>query len=423
MNRRATAFWVVLAGLLLGIGLLSGRQSRDGAPLDPDATNPGGTAALLALLDETGSRVERGLPADGTGTVLLLDDSLTVDQRRELSGWVGGGGTLVVADPFSPFAPEIDVGQGVTVGDVAAGPCPVRPGLDGLDLDGGGFRLFPPVTSPPTQPVPVRPGPDGATPFVAAQGCFAGEAGDTGDYLQVSRQGRGQVVALGGADPFTNDLLDEADNAVLAVNLLGPRPDGLGTLPDSAVTVVYGPVASPGTRTLGDLVPSWAAWVAWQLVAAFALFVVWRIRRFGHPVPEPQPVELPASLLVRATGELRRRSGAVPEASDVLRRDLEQRLRRQLKISPETPTAELAARAAAMAGLDPGRVARSLTGPAAGTAGELTGLVADIDAVNRALAATAAPTVDPAAGPDRDPVATPTLATPTPATTAGGEHL
>ena len=419
MNRRATAFWVVLAVLLLGIGLLSGRQSRDGAPLDPDATNPTGTAALLALLDETGTRVERGLPADGTATVLLLDDSLTVDQRRALSGWVGDGGTLVVADPFSPFAPEVDLGQRVTVGDVAAGPCPVRPGLDGLDLDGGGFRMFPPVTSPPGQPVPVRPGRDGATRFVAAQGCFAGEAGDTGDYLQVSRQGRGQVVALGGADPLTNDLLDEGDNAVLAVNLLAPAPDGPGpgAPGDGAVAVIYGPVASPGTRTLGDLVPSWAGWVAWQLVAAFALFVVWRIRRFGHPVPEPQPVELPASLLVRATGELRRRSGAVPEASDVLRRDLEQRLRRQLKVSPETPTVELAARAAALAGLEPERVVRALSGPSADTAGELTGLVNDIDAVNRALTATAAP----APTPDREPVA-PTPAR-TLATTAGGDHL
>lgn len=410
MNRRATAFWVVLAVLLLGIGLLSGRQSRDGAPLDPDATNPTGTAALLALLDETGTPVARGLPADRTATVLMLDDSLTVDQRRTLSTWVGAGGTLVVADPFSPFAPVVDFGQGVAVTDATAGPCPPLPGLDGLDLEGDEFRLFPPVTSPPAEPVPVRPGPDGATGFVAAESCFGAAAGD---YLQVSRQGQGRVVALGGADPLTNEFLDEADNAVLAVNVLAP--DGAV----APVSVLYGPVASPGSRQLSDLVPSWAAWVAWQLAAAFALFVVWRIRRFGHPVPEPQPVELPASLLVRATGELRRRSGAVPEASVVLRRDLEQRLRRQLKMAPETPTAELAGRAATLAGLDPERVARALGGTPAGTGGELAGLVADIDAVNQALALTAG------AG----PTPTPTMPTPTPtlaataAAPSGGEHL
>ncbi len=408
MNRRATAFWVVLAVLLLGIGLLSGRQARDGAPLDPDATNPTGTAALAALLDETGTPVVRGLPADRTATVLMLDDSLTVDQRRTLSTWVGAGGTLVVADPFSPFAPVVDFGNGVAVAEVTGGPCRPLPGLDGLDLEGGDFRLFPPVVSPPAEPVPVRPGPDGATGFVAAQACFAGAAGD---YLQVSRQGEGRVVALGGADPLTNEFLDEADNAVLAVNLLAP--DGVGT----PVSVLYGPVASPGSRQLSDLVPSWAVWVAWQLAAAFALFVVWRIRRFGHPVPEPQPVELPASLLVRATGELRRRSGAVPEASEVLRRDLERRLRRQLKMAPETPTAELAGRAATLAGLDPARVARALSGTPAGTGGELAGLVADIDAVNQALALTAAPgPASPTPGP------TPTLAA-TAAAPSGGEHL
>ncbi|MDH4362612.1 MAG: DUF4350 domain-containing protein [Acidimicrobiia bacterium] len=390
MNRRATAFWAVLAVLLLGIGLLSGRQRRDGDPLDPDATNTTGTAALLALLDETGTPVERGLPADRTATVLVLDDRLTVDQRRTLSTWVGHGGTLVVADPFSPFAPGLGAGDGVAVTDVEAGPCPL-PGLDGLDLDGDEFRLYRPVRSSPAGPAPVRPGPDGATEFVAAHGCF----GTAGDYLQVSPQGRGRVVALGGADPLTNQFLDEADNAVLAVNLLAPEGA------DDPVSVLYGPLVSPGSRQLGDLVPSWTMWVAWQLGAAFALFVVWRIRRFGHPVPEPQPVELPASLLVRATGELRRRSGAVPEASDVLRRDLEQRLRRQLKVSPETPTAELAGRAAALAGLDPERVARALAGPPAGTGGELAGLVADIDAVNQAFALTATAGRETAAAPSR----------------------
>jgi len=403
VNRRATAFWLVLAVVLLGIGLLSGRQSREGDPLDPDATNTTGTAALLALLGETGTPVARGLPDDRTATVLLLDDRLTVGQRRTLSTWVGDGGTLVVADPFSPFAPFVEPGDGVATTDVEPGPCPL-PGLDGLDLDGDELLLYPPVVSPPAEPVPVRPGPDGAAGFVAAQGCF----GVVGDYLQVSPQGRGRVVALGGADPLTNQFLDEADNAVLAVNLLAPDGgDGGGP-----VSVLYGPVVSPGSRQLGDLVPTWATWVAWQLAAAFALFVVWRIRRFGHPVLEPQPVELPASLLVRATGELRRRSGAVPEASDVLRRDLEQRLRRQLKVSPETPTAELADRAAVLAGLDPERVARTLTGPPAGTSGELADLVADIDAVNQALAL--APAREPAAA---------AAAAATAAAPSGGKHL
>ncbi len=404
MNRRATAFWLVLAGLLLVIGLLSGRQSRDGAPLDPDATNPTGTAALLDLLRETGTPVDRGLPTDRTATVLVLDDSLTVSQRRTLSAWVGDGGTLVVADPFSPFAPVVDFDDGVVVADVAVEPCPVRPGLggldlDGLDLDGEELILFPPVTSPSAQPVPARPGPDGATGFVAAEGCFPG---GNGDYLQVSRQGRGEVVALGGADPLTNRFLDEADNAVLAVGLLATSEaaeSGAG----GGLSVLYGPVASPGSRQLRDLVPSWSTWVAWQLAVAFALFVAGKIRRFGHPVPEPQPVELPASLLVRATGELRRRSGAVPEASDVLRRDLEQRLRRQLKVAPETPTAELAGRAAALAGLEAERVARVLQGSPAGTGAELAGLVADIDAVNQALALTSVSTPRPDPTPNTTP--------------------
>jgi len=186
-------------------------------------------------------------------------------------------------------------------------------------------------------------------------------------------------VALGGALTLTNEYLDEADNAVLAGRLL------LGDNESQTVAVLFDPVVAPGSRTLGDLIPSGAKWAAAQLVVAFGLYVLWRLPRFGRPVPEPQPVDLPASLLVRAAGELHRRSGGYGQASTTLREDLDRRLRRQLRVSPELPAAELVNAVAASGLIAPDVVSRALSGPPADDGDGLSALVADIDAVNHAV--------------------------------------
>ena len=204
----------------------------------------------------------------------------------------------------------------------------------------------------------------------------------------------GRVIAVGGGLAFTNENLDEADNAVVAARLLldggslfwGEAGPGAST-DRPTIAVLHDPVVAAGTRSLGDLIPAEAKWAAGQLLVAFVLYVLWRLPRFGRPVPESQPVELPASLLVRATGELHRRSGAHGQASATLRADLDRRLRRQLRASPELPTAELAGAAAATGTIGPDVVARAVAGPAAVDGQQLSALVADVDAVNRAVLA------------------------------------
>jgi hypothetical protein len=394
VNRRALGFWLVLAVMLLAVGLLSGRQAQQGDPLDPDATNQQGTAALLALLEEYGAEVDRGLPNAGTGTTLILADRMGDEQHRTIDRWVQAGGTLVVTDPGSPFAPTYDfLATELAYDELAAGTCelgdgPGRPAVDdlaGLRLEANSFLLYsrePPDAGGGGGADEVDPAGDGEPEFEAPElvvsgGCFS-EGG--GEYLQVSPRGAGRVIALGGAGALTNQYLDEADNAVLAVELLAP-----GDRSGGRVTVIYEPIFSAGTRTLSDLVPSGAKWSAAGLLVAAGLYVWRRARRFGSPVPEPQPVELPASLLIRAVGELRRRSGGQAEASQVLRADLAARLRRQLKVPADLPLDTLAAQAAAVGGLDPALVSRALTGLPAVDGAALAALVVDIDTVNRAV--------------------------------------
>jgi hypothetical protein len=240
------------------------------------------------------------------------------------------GGVVVVADPSSPLN-RSPVGSSAEAG-LAAGTCTVA-GLDRLARVEARSLLLLPVE-----------GDDGS--------CF----GDgSAAWLVLRSEGAGVVVQLGGAAPLVNENLDSADNAAVVTTLLAPGP---GT----RVVVVYDAVAGEdGELTLADLVPRRVWWAIAQLAVAFAVYVLWRARRFGRPVVEPQLVALPGSLLVRARGDLYRRSRSHQLVAAELRRDVERRIRRHLDLPPggPLPTDEVATRS----GLSPSEVERLLTGP------------------------------------------------------------
>jgi hypothetical protein len=369
VNRRAAGFWIAIIAALLAVGALTGGRQQSGPPLHPESTDPTGTRALMILLDELGVDIIDRVPDDSIDTALVLADNLDEQSRADLEDWVSAGGSLVVTDPNSSLSPPEPVFDNADTLD--AGVCTVD-GIDGLQVEARSFLLYP-RSSP------------GRSSYTADGWCF----GDQGQsFVHVRERGAGRVVSLGGGLMLSNENLDEADNAVVAARLLlGPEaPDAGGT---ATVAVLFDPVAAAGARSLSDLIPSGAKWAALQLLVAFGLYVLWRIPRFGRPVTEPQPVELPASLLVRAAGELHRRSGGHGQASATLRADLDRRLRRQLRVSPELPAAELVDAAAAGGVVDPDVVGRALAAPDAVDGSGLSALVADIDTVNRSVLGTA----------------------------------
>ena len=148
-----------------------------------------------------------------------------------------------------------------------------------------------------------------------------------GAFVAVADAGRGHGRRLGGAGLLTNGALGEVDNAVLAAALLAPAP---GT----RVAVVLLPAAGGGgTRSLADLVSPGVKGALLQLGVAFVLYALWRARRLGRPVPEPQPVPLAASELVVAVGQPAQQAGRRDQAGALLRADLRRRLAERLGLA------------------------------------------------------------------------------------------
>lgn len=337
---------LVLGLTLLGVLLVGGPSSED--PLDPRSHTDAGTSAVVALVKELGADVDievREL-GDDVDTALLLWDQLDTAERRDLERWVSDGGTLVVTDPVSPFAPpgggldsvvaeDPDALSGEEPVRVDVGECDIPPfeeqDLDTLSVWGGAVRF------------PVG-GED--------QSCFGNGARA---YVVASPLGQGWVVAFGGSGTVVNRTLDEADNAPAIAGLLAPSPDVHAAVLD----VELAPL-SDGDETLIEVVPTWTKRVLAQLGIAFLVYVVWRARRLGRPVPEPQPVKVAASELVAAVGNLLERSGSPQHAADVLRADLRRDLVNRLGLPPNLPPATLVEVVSPRTQLDDAQLAAAL---------------------------------------------------------------
>ena len=335
---------------LVGVGVLAllllvGRPTGDGPPLDPGSSRPDGTRALVLLLEELGADVEvtEGAPAPEADVALVLSDGFGDDDatRAEVAAWVEDeGGTLVVADPSSPL---LGLGVMSQATDTLSGGCDITAlaGVEEVDPSGG----F-------TYDVPA-----------GAEGCFE-EGG--GAFVVAAGRGRGDVVGVGGAGAFVNGVLGEVDNAVLAGALLAPRP---GT----RVAFLRPAAPGSGTETLTDLIGDevWSGLA--QTGVAFVVYAVWRARRLGRPVAEEQPVELPASELVVAVGNLLQQAGRRDQAGRLLVEDARRRLAERLGLGPGADGAEVAEVAAARTGIP---VARLLAALRPEPLGDDAGLVA-----------------------------------------------
>ena len=329
MSRRH--LWVLgLVAVVIAGAYVGGARRTEGPPLDPSSTAPDGAKAIVELTERLGGEVDvvDGAPTDDVGVAILLEDRLSRAEAAELSRWVRDGGLLVVADPTSLFTPPV---KDAAI-DRVAGGCDA-PGLGAVEvLDVGTARSY---------EVPA-----GAT------GCFG--AGGGGSFLVVQPDGAGSVVSLGGPEVFTNDLLDEEDNAVLAAALL-VRPAGAAFVRPS--------LPGGGDRGLVDLVGTPVRAALAQLVVAFAVVVAWRARRLGRPLEEPQPVRIEGSELTRAVGRLlagnRRPDRAAAILRDRARRDLSGPLGLPLDADVETVVATVAARTT----LSEAEIRRAVAGP------------------------------------------------------------
>jgi hypothetical protein len=335
--RRALLVGAVLLVALVVVGIGAGERDTSGGPaLSPTSTGDNGTRALVLLLQELGTSVRVGqrLPDADTKVALLLHDGLTDDDRVQLRAWVRDGGVLVVADPISDLSAEAS--RPVVALTVARGLCTLA-GVDDVET------LSLPL-APDTFSYRVEPG---------AQSCFGNQALG---FVVRSTEGAGAIVSVGSPNVFVNDQLGEADNSLLAARLLQA---GSGT----AVAVLDPNPPGSGRTVLGDLIADRVFQAILQLGVAFVVYALWRARRLGRPVVEPQPVAVDASQLVRAVGDLQRRSHGAARAAATLRDETRRAIADRFGVAPNADSRVLADVAAQRTHLSRDDVVRALETP------------------------------------------------------------
>lgn len=327
-------------------------------PATPDG--PDGTSILRRFLRLRGVDVADG-EAPGDGIFFLPHDLRTRREAEPVLDWVRAGGTVVVADPTS----AVLAGAGI------------RPAVSSA----GGFLPEQRVDTDCVLPVALgvrtivigstdavfRPSPGGIA-------CFHREAGA---FLVQRRVGRGTVIGLGDLTPLTNALLDDADDVVLAWNLLGR--DG------SVVIGTPVPAGAAEPRGLWDLLPAPARVIVFQMVLAAAVFALARGRRLGRRPDETAPSPIPATELVTATGELYRKGRVAGHAAGVLRRAFLDRASRRLGVPRDAPQEQVVEAVAAAAALPEDEVARALGRGDAASERELVAAARGVERIERRM--------------------------------------
>ncbi len=264
-QRTALVVVGVIVAVNIGLSALSGLVgSTPGGPVSSSfSTGDGGVKGWSELLQRQGHEVVRlrdHLADRDTGTnatVVLVDAySLSSDDALALSRFVRDGGHLVAV--------------GVGADDIVAtlGGTSVEPER----ADG---------TVHPWLPVPEV---DGVADVVGASdawqvsgGVLPVAGGVDGDALVVvSDVGRGRVVGVADASVFQNQNLDRADNAALALAVVGgpKRP------------VVFVESVHGFDRSGLDAVPSSWRWAFGVLVLALGVGLWSAGTRFGTPEPD-----------------------------------------------------------------------------------------------------------------------------------------
>jgi hypothetical protein len=331
---------IVVAVVVLA--LLAPAQRNDGPPLDPTSTGAKGTKAAVEVAGRLGADVEVSseLPGDDADVAIAFEDIVAPDREAALREWIAAGHTFVMADPASALTPPAQLDDPDPFEDSTT----VDPNRCDVVSPAGVSALTDLEAFGPVYRFDVPPD---------ATGCFADR---DGAVVVVERIGRGLLVSVGSPWLFTNEALDQADNAglfaALAVPERGTRlsvltagPDGTGLQPDDS-----GSLGLPTGVTLALL----------QLLVAFVLFALYRARRLGRPVPEDPPVEIAGSELTRAVGGLMEHAGARDRAAASLRRSARRRLAAAYGLAAGSPPEVVVITTEARSGIDRDRLERAL---------------------------------------------------------------
>jgi len=351
---------VLVAGLVLVaavvLAVIDSQQRR--GYLDPAGVDRGGSRAVVRLLEGEGVEVDEvrtsnaAETASTPGVTLLVTvpDLLRPEQVRRITE--KGADMVLVAptDVVTEFNAAFSVAS--TAADDEIDPrCDLPAARRAGRARVGGISYDVPDDAESCYPS------DGEGSLVV---------GTVGDAAR--------LVVLGTGAPLTNEHLDEAGNASLALGLLG----------ENAELVWYRPTIEAGQDVpLTELLPGWVLPVVWQLAIAAVLAALWRARRLGRVVTEPLPVVVRSAEATEGRARLYRRGRARDHVATALREAATSRLRSRLGLPPDAGPAAVADAVAARTARPAAEVAGALAGPSPSDDATLVRLADTLDTLEQ----------------------------------------
>jgi Domain of unknown function (DUF4350) len=321
--------WLIIGAIVVvavAASVLLGGPASTTIPLDPDNPGSGGAQAVARVLAEEGVDVSVVRSADALdGTEVDTDTTVVVTSPDLLGESTAGrllaqvrGGRLVVVEPGPGAAAALGLPPGTfgPVGPRRAAECDDDRFAD-LDLT-------------------VARG----TEYPTARGCYPGDNG----FLVATAST--QVTVLGASSILANDQILEADNAAIALRLLGQSPRLVWYVPDPADLL-----GSDGV-SLATLLPDWIRPALWMLGFAALSLMLWRGRRLGPLATEPLPVVVKAIETTRSRGRLYRKVNDRAHAAHGLRSAARLRMAERLGLPSRSSPQAVATAVATRIGAD-----------------------------------------------------------------------
>lgn len=317
---RRNRSWVViglgtLAAVLVAAALTGG--PRTAADHDPDNPGARGARAVAQVLQDEGVAVDVVRSAADLEDQSLDEDSLVVVTSPENLGTSTADRLLAAASRTR----IVLVGAGP--GSLEALGIEASSTSDGLDGPRAGACTDSGLADVSGLEIEV----DQADSYATTSGCFPAD-----DGWALASAGPG-LVLLGAGGILENDQVLRADNAAVALRLLGQQARVVWYVP--SLTDLE---ADDGV-SLRSLLPPWIMPGLWLAGLSLVAVVWWRARRLGPLAVEPLPVTVRSLETTEARGRLYRSASAREHAADVLRRSTRADLAGHLRL----PAAETAA--------------------------------------------------------------------------------
>lgn len=309
--RRNRPFLAVALAIVVAVTLayIATPTQESYARYDPESPDPEGTRALVRVLEGHGvevdivrsaKRLESAEIGQDTTVFVTGTDALgenTANRLRERAD----GADLILSDP----PPYVSAMLGIPYA-LAQTPETVDADCDDPRWEGLSIQA------------------DAVTAYDAGS-CFPLEGG------AVLAPDDGLTV-WGAPQVLTNDQILRADNAAVALRLLGGNDRLVWYIPS------FDDLAPDESHSAGSLLPDWIRPALWILLLAVVAFALARGRRLGPLAVEPLPVHVRAAETTRSLGRLYRRSGDRAHAATTLRHAARARLVRRLRLDRDATT-------------------------------------------------------------------------------------